>query len=187
MIGALGNDTYYVDDAGDQILEIASISDGTTTWSNASVDTVIATVSYRLGGPIEQLVLAGSSPIDGTGNALANVLTGNAAANVLDGGAGADTMIGGGGDDTYVVDNVGDVISESPGEGIDLVTASISYTLGANLENLTLTGTAAAAIGNAGSNILTRKRGREHARRQGRCRHDDRRCRQRHLYRRRRR
>ena len=52
-------------------------------------------------------------------------------------------MIGGPGNDTYVVDNAGDVVTENAGEGTDTVSrARSSYTLGANVENLTLTGTA---------------------------------------------
>jgi Ca2+-binding RTX toxin-like protein len=79
------------------------------------------------------------------------VLDGGAGADVLDGGAGADTMIGGLGNDTYVVDNVGDVVSESLNQGIDLVQASVSFALGANVENLTLTG--ASAINGSGNEL----------------------------------
>jgi len=76
-----------------------------------------------------------------TGTAGNDVLTGDATANVLSGLRGADTMSGAAGDDAYAVDNVGDVVIEAANQGIDLVESTISYTLGTNLENLTLVGT----------------------------------------------
>ncbi|WP_122464923.1 calcium-binding protein [Brevundimonas lutea] len=74
----------------------------------------------------------------------------------LDGGTGADWLEGGRGNDVYVVDNAGDRILEHGGEGFDLVEATISYTLGANVEDLTLRGSANInATGNSLQNILT--------------------------------
>src|SRR5205085_1073682 len=44
-----------------------------------------------------------------------DTLIGNAGNDTLNGGTEADTMTGGAGDDTYVVDNVGDVVTEDAG------------------------------------------------------------------------
>jgi Ca2+-binding RTX toxin-like protein len=103
-------------------------------------------VSWTLGANLENLTLTGTGAINGTGNSLNNVLTGNSAANVLTGGAG---------NDTYVV-GAGDTVVEAANEGTDLVQSSVSWTLGANLENLTLTGTGAInGTGNSLNNVLT--------------------------------
>ena len=84
------------------------------------------------------LRLTGSQALDGTGNSLDNHLFGNAGSNRLVGSGGVDTLAGGASDDTYVG---GSVLIEEADGGVDTVESSGSSTLGANFENLTLTGT----------------------------------------------
>ena len=146
LIGGAGNDSYIVDNVGDVVSE----------GLNAGTDLVYSSVSYTLSVNVENLSLTGTAAINGTGNALANTLTGNSGNNLLVGGAGADTLIGGAGNDTYVVDNTADVVTEGSGAGIDLVESSVTYTLAANVENLTLTGTGAInGNGNDLANVLS--------------------------------
>src|SRR5262249_14952159 len=131
-------------------------NDVVTEGAAAGTDLVKSSVTHTLSDNVENLKLTGTDDIDGTGNALNNMLTGNTGNNVLDGGTGADTMAGGAGDDTYVVDNTGDAVRESFNNGTDLVESSITYTLGLNLENLTLMGTGNInATGNELDNVLT--------------------------------
>jgi serralysin len=90
-----------------------------------------------------------------TGTAGNDVISGFAGNDTLNGGAGADVMKGGRGDDTYIVDNAGDHILEA-GPGVDTIMSSISYAIGAGVENLILTGTSnLSATGNARANGLT--------------------------------
>jgi ELWxxDGT repeat protein len=155
MQGGAGNDAYFVDNAGDEVTEAAA----------GGVDLVYASVTYALGAEVERLVLTGAAAIDGTGNALANLLTGNAGNNLLrgedgndtlNGWLGVDTMEGGAGNDVYIVDSSDDVVTELAAGGIDVVNASASFTLGAEVERLVLTGTTAIdGTGNALANILT--------------------------------
>jgi Ca2+-binding RTX toxin-like protein len=132
MIGGLGDDTYVVDNISDLITELAS----------AGTDTVQSSIAYTLADDLENLTLLGSAAINGTGNSANNVLTGNTGANVLNGNGGTDTLIGGRGSDTYIVDSTDDSIIETgTSSDVDSVQASVSWSLGSNLENLTLTGT----------------------------------------------
>jgi Ca2+-binding RTX toxin-like protein len=173
LAGGTGNDTYILDDAGDTVDEFAD--EGT--------DTVQTSLSFVLGANVENLTLTGAGLLSGVGNELNNVLTANAAGSVLyglagndtlkggaardvlyggdgndrlDGGAFGDTLVGGIGNDVYVVDSVADEVIELADEGTDTVQTALTYTLGANLENLTLTGVASLhGNGNELANVIT--------------------------------
>src|SRR5204862_59699 len=117
---------------------------------NAGTDLVQSSVTFVLAANVENLTLTGSSTINGTGNSLDNILTGNSGANVLTGGAG---------NDTYVV-GAGDSVVEGASAGTDTIQSSVTWTLGADFENLTLTGSSSVnATGNAGDNVLTSNAG----------------------------
>lgn len=164
LLGGAGDDTYTVERTDEVIVE----------RPGEGRDTVLSSVSLTLGAELENLTLLGSAAIDGSGNPLANRLTGNAAANLLSGGGGSDTLGGGGGNDrlfggsgadrmaggigadTYVVDHAGDVVVEVDAAGADLVRSAVDFSLGAFVENLLLTGTAAVSgTGNDLANVIT--------------------------------
>jgi Ca2+-binding RTX toxin-like protein len=146
MAGGLGDDTYVVDMATDVVTEAL----------NAGTDRVFASLNYTLGANLENLTLTGTGNINGTGNALANIITGNSGNNTLSGLAGNDQLDGGDGNDTYVIGLGTDVLTENLNEGTDTVQSSITHTLGDNFENLTLTGVGAInGTGNELANVLT--------------------------------
>ncbi len=175
MTGGAGNDTYIVDNSSDTVVEQAN---GGTDQVNTTLNT------YTLGNNVENLTFTGTGNFVGTGNTLANVITGGtgndtlsggsgndtliggSGNDALNGGSGVDTMTGGAGNDTYSVDNAGDTINELVNGGIDQVNTILnSYTLGANVENLTFIGTgnfvgtgnglANSITGSTGSNTLS--------------------------------
>ena len=169
LIGELGDDTYFVDDAGDEVIE----------YAGEGYDTVFTSLAaLALAANVEELIFDGSGNFTGTGNARDNYIEGAAGNDLLDGregddilngGAGADRMLGGGGNDAFFVDNAGDQVVESAGNGRDIVYASTSYALAAGesveiLSTASLAGTAAIHLtgnqlnqliyGNAGANSL---------------------------------
>jgi Ca2+-binding RTX toxin-like protein len=173
LTGGLGNDTYVIDTLDDKIVEL----------KNGGTDTIVSLLTdYTLKEPdglnynFENLTIgddAEGGDANGTGNSAANVVRGNAFDNklfgvggndtifggtgddTLDGGIGNDSMVGGFGSDTYILDSKSDKVLEGPNPGInDTVIAPFDYTLGANVENLTITGTAKIATGNTSGNHI---------------------------------
>ena len=166
MRGGAGDDVYIVDVASDKVVELAS--EGT--------DTVRSSVSLNQPVNVERLVLTGSADNYAIGNSQANTIYGNTGANLLRGGTGNDTLLGGAGNDTlngevgrdalnggsgndtYILfgDTVADTITETSAGGIDGVQSDLSYTLGADVENLQLTQFAAInGSGNTLNNVIT--------------------------------
>lgn len=156
MTGGTGNDTYYVDNIFDKVIEGA----------DGGVDKIFSSASYSLAGKyIETMELTGTANINASGNALSNNIIGNSGNNVIDGWGGADTMTGGLGNDTYYVDHILDKVIEGADGGIDKIFSSVSYNLGGRyVETLELTGTAninitgnslvSSLIGNSGNNVI---------------------------------
>jgi Ca2+-binding RTX toxin-like protein len=163
--GGIGNDVYVIFDSLNTIAEVAGegIDEVRTQLLNFSL----------FGLAIEKLTFEGTNNSTGAGNTLANVIVGNTGHNTLDGDSGNDTLIGGlgndtlngtdgvdvmtggKGDDKYFVDNAGDKVTENAGEGTDTVTSFIAkYTLGANVENLTLSNGGLSGTGNALNNTI---------------------------------
>ncbi|TAN47481.1 MAG: hypothetical protein EPN21_17360, partial [Methylococcaceae bacterium] len=175
--GGKGDDRYFIDDAGDKVVEAAGAG---KDWLYLQ-----ANVPLALANNVDYLFLDGVSGADVIGNPLDNLLLGNELNNTLDGGAGADTLVGGKGDDVYYVDHEKDLVLEYtdnlsgyPGGykvawgGDDTVQASISFTLSSaagagniGIENLSLTGDQAIngtgnelpndIVGNKGDNVLS--------------------------------
>jgi Ca2+-binding RTX toxin-like protein len=163
MRGGTGNDVYVVSSPKDLVVESAA----------QGIDLVRSSVSYTLRSHVENLTLAGAGAINGTGNALNNVIAGNSAANLLrgfgardtlhgnggadrlNGGSGSDRMFGGSGNDIYYVDSTGDRAIEGAARGTDRVVSTVTFTLGLNVENLTLSGNLPArGIGNHLDNVI---------------------------------
>ena len=138
LAGGLGNDLYQVDDEGDQVFE--NVDEG--------IDTVNVTMDrYTLGDHVENL--------DGTSSQIDQSLFGNNLDNVIDGGRGKDRLAGGLGDDIYFVDQAGDKVIETAGEGHDTVFSSAStYRLRANLEDISLLDGGSKAAGNDLENVI---------------------------------
>nr|WP_199301750.1 hypothetical protein [Sphaerospermopsis sp. FACHB-1194] len=181
-VKVVGNYAYVA--AGDSGLEIINISNPAVPTLNDSLNGGISTDTLIITGgtATNSLTINANS----TTNQIANItgttvlgfeyfdlsqfagavnFTGTAGNDLIKGGAGADTLKGGLGNDYYYVNSTADSITENLNEGTDLVYSTVTYTLTANVENLTLQGTTAingtgnelnnSIIGNAGVNTLT--------------------------------
>jgi len=181
MEGRAGNDSYYVNSTLDVATDQAGggtdrvLSNASSFTLSSEIENMTLQESAFVVSSSGFLVLMAAG-VDGTGNSLANSMAGNSVANhlngmsgndwlygygandTLDGGAGIDTMYGGTGNDVFIVDSASDLATEFAGEGTtDRVEASVSYNMTVNaaqVENLTLTGTASSGTGNALANSI---------------------------------
>jgi Ca2+-binding RTX toxin-like protein len=162
VVGGEGNDlliiNYSLGDTGQKMTFVASeTTEGNNGYANrySLDDTLLDNISFT---GINRFQVTGTSKND-------SITTGNGN-DYLNGGIGADTMTGSTGNDTYIINDAGDVVSETSDllTEIDIIYASISHTLGLNVERLTLTGATAingtgnnlnnAVVGNGSANIL---------------------------------
>lgn len=163
-----GNTRYFVNNGqllvskpGNDVLTGTPSNNDTVTYASATAPITVSLaigVQQNTGGAgLDTLInienLVGSSFNDNLiGNTKNNSLNGRAGNDTLDGGVGSDSMIGGLGNDSFVVNVVGDVVTENLNEGTDTVNSSVTYTLPANVENLTLTG--ASPINGTGNGLV---------------------------------
>ena len=160
--GEAGNDVLN-GGAGDDVLNGGAGTD-TVTYAGETGNLVVSlavTTAQATGAAGNDQLIAVENLIGGngndtlTGNGLTNRLTGGAGNDTLNGGTGRDTLIGGLGDDTYITDGA-DTITELAAQGTDWVQSSATYTLAANVENLTLTGAGVInGTGNTLNNVIT--------------------------------
>jgi Ca2+-binding RTX toxin-like protein len=149
MAGGAGHDTYVVDTQADVVTEAAGEGTDLVATNLATYVLTAANVEnlYGWSGTAQAL----------TGNSLNNDITTLGGNDTLDGGAGNDILRGGAGNDTYIVDSIGDAVTEDAGAGIDEVKTGIAdYTLAANAENLTATSTTTGQTlrGNSLNNVV---------------------------------
>jgi len=121
MHGGAGADYYYVDNAGDKVIELAGEGN----------DTVLSTVTIGLSAAVENLTLTGTAAINGSGSSTANVIAGNDAGNQLSGYSGADQLFGKGGSDTLIGGAAADQLTGGAGRDVFLYSAMSDSTVAA--------------------------------------------------------
>lgn len=153
LSGGGGDDKFAGGDGDDRLSGGSGIDTARYATAAAAVTVSLALTSVQNTRSAGRDTLTSIENL--TGSAFNDTLTGSATDNVLDGGRGDDTLAGALGNDTYLVDSAGDTVRENAAEGRDTVLARLSYTLPDQVENLTLTGTAATSgTGNALANVI---------------------------------
>jgi Ca2+-binding RTX toxin-like protein len=172
MEGGSGSDTYYVDEAGDAVVETDNAGLVSGKYISGPIDLVISSISYLLGSFVENLQLkAGAGNLTGFGNALDNVMVGNEGDNLLYGDAGDDELTGGPGDDvlsgdtgtdTALYTNAGSAVS------VSLALLSVAQATGGagtdtliSIEALVGSGFADSLTGSAGNDNLSGGNGKD--------------------------
>ena len=158
LVGGKGDDNYVVRTGNETVVEN----------KNEGTDQVYSFMNYTLGANIENGALLGDADTSLVGNDLNNVLSGNEGFNRLSGGKGNDTLYGdkagatdtldgGAGNDLYhLYGGSQDEIRDSAGNDTVVFESSVAggYTLGDNVENLVLQGSANAGYGNSLNNRI---------------------------------
>jgi uncharacterized protein YjiK len=143
MSGGSGSDRYFVDDAGDTVIEIAG---------QGGADMVITSVSYTLdaGQSIERL-RAGTDASGLTlgGNELGNTILGGDGNDTIVGGGGLDVLLGGDGSDTFVFESLAD-----SGASVATRDRIKDFTVGADLIDLSAIDADTGAAGNSDFNFV---------------------------------
>lgn len=151
LSGGLGDDNLY----GSKGIDWASYNDAE---SAVTVDIAMGIATGGAGVDFLQEIenVQGSQYNDTlTGDFNSNTIEGGAGNDLINGGGYSDILIGGLGNDNYVVDDMGDIVTEKLSEGADKISSSVTYTLPTNVENLSLTGSSSInGIGNFGNNVI---------------------------------
>lgn len=163
--GGGGTDTFVLlDGMGNATVDVANSSNavsgvfGNTVIRNFeqfNFSGFTGTLTALGSDTLNDVLIAGSGHDTLDGKQGNDTLIGNDGNDTLEGGLGSDRLEGGNGNDRYRVDSVNDVVVEAANGGIDEVMSVVDMNLGANLENLTLAGTARTATGNTLNNVLT--------------------------------
>jgi Ca2+-binding RTX toxin-like protein len=176
MDGGPGHDTYFVDNAGDVVIEAFEANQPTHNG-----DIIVTRISFTLTEDqyIEVLngISTGVNSINLTGNSQVQNILGSSGDNVLNGGGGADSLEGRGGDDIFYIVSGNETLVELPSQGRDAVYSPVSYILaaGTSIEILSTTALggsdpinfagnelAQAIYGNAGANIIIGRGGADY-------------------------
>jgi len=154
ILGSSGNDTV---DAGTENDSLSG-GDGNDSLYGAEGDDQFesgAGNNTLAGGGGADVLICSSGHDSLSGGIGADFLDGGGGNDTISGGLDGDFMRGNFGNDRYYVDNVGDTVQEFASEGLDVVYASITYTLTDNVENLVLTGSSSTSgTGNTRSNSI---------------------------------